>query len=238
MELLIAIVILTLILILFIRFIYLYGFSYKHENIPANENQIKVGCVGDSITYGFGLKNWPKNNYPVQLQNLLGDSYNVANFGISGCAISKKADLPYVKSEIYIDSLEYQADILVFMMGSNDSKPFNWISREHFKKSYLDLLETYTKDKTLKVYLCTVSKAFFPKGKTKGMTSYGIKPLIIEEIVEIIKEIANEKNYPLIDINKLTSDNYSWFKKDKVHPNVDGAKAIALEVYKNISSNK
>jgi lysophospholipase L1-like esterase len=68
------------------------------------------------------------------------------------------------------------------------------------------------------------------------MTNYGIQPKIIEEIVEVIKEVASEKEYELIDINKLTFDNHIWFIKDNVHPNNEGIKAIAKEIYEKINN--
>lgn len=231
-------ILIALAAILLVRFLYQNGFSGAKVNPEVKEKQIKVACVGDSITYGFGIKNWPKNNYPTQLQNMLGENFNVANFGVSGCCVGRKTELSFLKTKTYLDSLEYKADILILMMGSNDSIAFNWTNREKFKEEYLHLLETYVKDKDIKVYLCTVSKAYFPKGRTTGMTNFGIQPKIIEIIVEIIKEIATERNYELIDIYEITSQNYDWFKKDKVHPNKDGALAIAEEVYRKIKTNE
>ena len=35
---------------------------------------IKVACVGDSITYGFGLEDRDRTSYPAQLQLILDES--------------------------------------------------------------------------------------------------------------------------------------------------------------------
>ena len=37
----------------------------------------KVACVGNSVTYGYGHKNPAETSYPTQLQQLLGDDYEV-----------------------------------------------------------------------------------------------------------------------------------------------------------------
>jgi acyl-CoA thioesterase-1 len=219
-------------------FIYYNGYSDIRKNPDIKENQIKVACVGDSITYGFGISNWPVNNYPKKLQRLLGDNYNVANFGVSGRCVGRKTFFPYLKTKNYLHSLEYNADILVFMLGSNDSKPFNWKGKEKFKEEYLSLLETYVKEGKTKVYLCTISKAYYPEGRNTKMTSYFIQPEKIEEIVDIIREMAIEKDYILIDIHKLTSENHNWFCSDNVHLNKEGAKAIAEKVYEYIKKVK
>ena len=64
-------------------FIYLYnnGLSGLYNNTEPKEGQIRVACVGDSITYGHSVSGWGKNHYPAVLQQLLGDGYHVANFG-------------------------------------------------------------------------------------------------------------------------------------------------------------
>lgn len=46
--------------------------------------KIKVACVGNSVTYGHGIENREKNSYPAQLQRMLGNEYEVANFGKAG----------------------------------------------------------------------------------------------------------------------------------------------------------
>ncbi|MDI9539999.1 MAG: GDSL-type esterase/lipase family protein [Bacillota bacterium] len=232
------IVILIILLAPFIGwYLYQNGFSKIIRNPEVQPEQIKVACVGDSVTYGYGIKNWPENNYPKQLQNLLGNDYHVANFGVSGCCVGKKTNMPYLKTKTYLNSLEYEADILVFMIGSNDSKPFNWQNKEKFKEEYSTLLETYIRKKNIKIFLCTISTAFFPKGRSSGVTNYGIQPEIVDIIVEVIKEIADEKEYELIDINKITAYNFSWFVKDNVHPDKEGALSIAKEIFKHIKNN-
>lgn len=77
-------------------FSYLYnnGLSGQYANTEPKEGQIKVACVGDSITYGHGIKGWSENNYPAVLQTLLGDEYHVANFGSSGACINPEGDQP------------------------------------------------------------------------------------------------------------------------------------------------
>jgi len=82
--------------------------------------KIKVACVGDSITYGYG--------YPEELQRLLGTAYDVRNFGYSGRTAMRTGDYPYFKEEIYKESLTFSPNIVVIMFGTNDSKVQNWIS--------------------------------------------------------------------------------------------------------------
>ena len=48
------------------------------------DGRIKVACVGNSVTWGYGLTNREADCYPVQLQRMLGNKYDVRNFGHSG----------------------------------------------------------------------------------------------------------------------------------------------------------
>ena len=43
----------------------------------------KLACIGDSITSGFTLLNPRRDSYPSLLQKMLGDGYEVRNFGDS-----------------------------------------------------------------------------------------------------------------------------------------------------------
>ncbi|MBR6371242.1 MAG: xylanase, partial [Bacteroidaceae bacterium] len=45
---------------------------------------VRVACVGDSITYGHGIKDRLHDAYPGVLSSMLGDKYDVRNFGVSG----------------------------------------------------------------------------------------------------------------------------------------------------------
>ena len=229
------IILLIIILIVAGGFAYLYfnGMSGMSNTTDAKAGQIKIACAGDSTTYGHGISGWPKNNYPTVLQNLLGDAYHVNNYGVSSFAVQESADRSYRTLPHYQESLAYDADYVVFMMGSNDSKPINWKGADAFKTDLLSLLDTYGDSE---IILCTLPSAFFLEGQTEGVTNHDIQPLIVDEIAEIIREVAAEQGYTLIDIHALTALHPEWFEKDGVHPGNEGAAAIAQEVCNTISS--
>lgn len=226
----ILIILLVLVLIVAGGFAYLYsnGISGMSNTTEANEGQIKIACVGDSTTYGHGISGWPKNSYPSVLQNLLGEEYHVNNYGVSMHAVQSTSDYPYATLEHYQQSLAYDADIVVFMMGSNDSKPQNWKGAEAFKTELISLLDSYG---NAEIILCTLPSAFFLEGQIEGVTEHDIQPLIVEEIAEVTRQVAAECGYALIDIHAFTAEHPEWFEKDGVHPSNEGAAAIAQEVY-------
>ena len=233
-KILLVIVFILLILVA-AGYLYLYnhGLSGKMLEVdPPVEGQLKVACVGDSITYGHGIKDWTKNNYPVLLQNKLGGDYHVQSFGVSGRCVQDNTDQPYTALDFYTQSKDYAADVVVFMMGSNDSKPENWFGAEAFKTSLCSLLDSYGE---AEIILCTPASCFFLEKHTGTTTSHDLQPAVAAEIAQIVREVASERNYILVDIHALTGENPQWFETDGVHPNNDGAAAIAEAVYMAIS---
>ncbi|MBQ6843464.1 MAG: hypothetical protein IJO60_02385 [Agathobacter sp.] len=233
-----TIVVLGIMLIGGYSYMYSHGLSGKYANKEVTDGQIKVACIGDSITYGHGVENWKKNNYPAQLQELLGDEYHVANFGSSGACLNPKGDQPYVNREIYQESLMYDADILIVMLGTNDSKPENWTSMEHFIEEYMSFIHNYYQGEKLpKVYIGLCAEAFYTEDadKSTGIAGFDIQPAIVDEIAYSLSNGLPACDCALtvsgvIDIHSLTEAHPEWFEADGIHPNAEGAKAIAEAV--------
>ena len=223
-TLLIVVVVLALILGGGFAYLYFTVMSGMSRTSDPQAGQIRVACVGDSITYGHGVTNWPENNYPARLQELLGDEYHVNNYGVSSQAVQENADRSYRDLPRYQESLAYDADVVVFMMGTNDSKPENWVNAEIFRTDLERLLDSYG---DARIILCTPAASFFVDGETEGTTSHDIQPLVVTEIAEIVREVAAARQLELLDIYTLTLENPPWFSKDGVHPSNDGAEAIA-----------
>ena len=114
---------------------------------------IKVACVGDSITQGAGAKSG--QSYPSQLQALLGDGYQVGNFGVSGRTLLKKGDFPYWKEKKYQAALAMEPAIVIIMLGTNDTKPQNWKHEAEFDADYRELVKSFQSLKSKpKVFVC------------------------------------------------------------------------------------
>ena len=73
----------------------LYAALEKLEALKADK--IRVACIGDSITEGdLGDGDVvPATSYPTQLQEMLGERYEVRNFGKCGICLSRSADYSY-----------------------------------------------------------------------------------------------------------------------------------------------
>lgn len=224
-------------------YMYNHGLSGQLANGQPKEGQIKVACVGDSITYGHGISDWSVNNYPAVLQELLGDDYHVANFGSSGACVNPEGDQPYVSRDVYKAALEYDADIIIFMMGTNDSKPENWTDAEGFMEDYVALLGSFFDGENVpQVYVGLCAESFYSEDcdPEMGIAEYDIQPAKVDEIAEAIDMNAVTSGFAIktIDIHSLTEAHPEWFEADGIHPNNDGAKAIAEAVAEVILSQE
>ena len=62
---------------------------------------VKVACVGNSITYGAGISNRDRDSYPAVLGQMLGEGYEVRNYGFSARTCLNKGDYPYMKEKMF-----------------------------------------------------------------------------------------------------------------------------------------
>lgn len=216
-------------------YLYLNGMSKLPHITQADPGQIKVACIGASGTYGHGIFPWPAKSYPAVLNDLLGDEYHVNNFGVSGSCVQSTSDQPYINTDTYQEALAYEADILVISMGSNDSKPENWKGEEAFKAAFEEYVESFlVEGKDQMVFICTTAKAFFPEGVTEGTTNYDIQPDVVDQMAEIMVQVAEEKGYYLVELHDATAANPQWYLEDCVHFNNEGAAGYAQVVYEAI----
>lgn len=184
---------------------------------------IKIACIGDSITYGHGIEDLENNTYPAYLGKLLGDGYEVKNFGVCGATCLKKGDLPYWDQPEYKRALEFQPDVVVMMLGTNDSKPQNWFHSLEFGSDYTALIDEFKALRSSpKFWICNPPPAF--------NTRWNISDSVISlHIIPEVEKIAKLKNIHVIDFNKFFTDKVAFFP-DMIHPDTVATKLMAEEV--------
>lgn len=220
---------LALILVGIILFL-LYHFGMincYHPLKKAKDKQIRVACVGDSITHGLMVSNWRKNNYPAVLGKMLGEDFCVNNFGYTNRTLIKSGDYPFVKEKLYKQSLDFKPNIVFIMLGSNDSKENNW-NREKFINDYSELIDSYLKlESSPNLYILTPPPVFEVGKKVLYKLR---KDIIDKEICESVKYLAKTKGIKSVDIYKVFEGKKELFA-DGVHPNVKGSKLLAQKVF-------
>ena len=197
----------------------------------AREAPKRIACVGDSITFGAAIKDRVKNCYPAQLGRMLGEKFEVRNFGVNGATLLKKGDKPYWKLKAYANARDFQPEVVVIKLGTNDSKPRNWKHKEEYVADYVALIESFRKlgSKPV-VWLCYPVPAY--PGRW-GITDKVMK----EEVMPRLDEVAKKSGCKVIDLYSALSDKKEMFP-DLVHPNAKGATLIAEAVSSAIKVGK
>ncbi len=187
----------------------------------------RVACVGDSITYGHGIKDRLNDAYPGVLSSMLGDRYDVRNFGVSGSTTMMGTDMPYMNEQAYKEALEFNPQIVTIKLGTNDSKPYNWTESAHFKQDLKTLINSFRElPAKPEIWLCLPVPAM---GHAWSIND----SVIYNGVIPLIKEVAQEENLPLIDINTPFQGKKQYFP-DTIHPNEEGQKQIADIIFNAI----
>ena len=199
---------------------------------------IRVACIGNSITDGFGIDMASAYGYPAELQKLLGKDYWVKNFGVSSRTLLNKGDYPYMNEQAWRDALAFKPDVVIIKLGTNDSKPENWQYGAEFQQDLEQMLTTLCptlaqpvakKGKKAKkavvpqkpqIYLCTPIPAF----KSTWNISDAV---IVNEIIPIQQAVAKKYGVQVIDLHTLYANDGDKMLDDGIHPDGKGAHRMA-----------
>ncbi|MGQ1786147.1 GDSL-type esterase/lipase family protein [Saccharicrinis sp. GN24d3] len=187
-----------------------------------------VACVGDSITEGAKHKWQSKTAYPKVLGDLLGKDFSVVNCGRSGTTALKESNFTYWKCNEFSNVFAVHPSVITIKLGTNDSKPGNW-NTERFKKDYQSLIDTFlTIQPKPQIYLCCPVPVFeHSRFRIRG-------EVVTNEVIPLIKSLAEENNLPLIDLYKPFLGKGDLVP-DGVHPEAEGAALIAEIISKQIN---
>ena len=189
------------------------------------QQRIKVACVGNSITYGTGLADRATQSYPVQLQKLLGEHYEVENFGKPGATLLNQGHRPYTRQEEYRKALDFAGDIVVIHLGINDTDPRDWPNyRDSFVTDYLNLMDTFRKaNPDVRIIIARMTPIADRHNRFLSGTRdwHG-------EMQTAIETVAHYAGVQLIDFREPLYP-YPFLLPDAVHPTAEGAAIMAKQ---------
>ncbi len=198
------------------------------------QQKIRVSCVGNSVTYGMNLPHREQECYPVRLQEMLGEGYEVRNFGHSGTTLLRHGSNPYVQTEEFQQALDFKGDLVIIHLGLNDTDPRNWpLHREEFIPDYRYLIDTLrTVNPKARVWICLTTPIFHSHRRFQSGTRDWH-----DQIQERIRQIAETTDgVELIDLFTPLHKHPEMFP-DALHPDADGALILAQTVYGAITGN-
>jgi acyl-CoA thioesterase-1 len=184
---------------------------------------IRVACVGDSLTQS--------SEYPYYLSDLLGiENYTLRNFGAGATTVLLNSETPYMNTSVFQDALDFQPDIIIIMLGTNDAQPALHLYNTSFVGDYVKLVAAFQElSSNPKIWVVLPPPIFSDQG---GKTS---PEYFKHTVIPDIKQAANETHLSIIDVYSALASYPDYFP-DGVHANREAAKLIANEVYKAIIS--
>jgi acyl-CoA thioesterase-1 len=192
-------------------------------NKQPSSGAIRVACVGDSLTQS--------TMYPYDLGLLLGTAnYTVRNFGAGSTTVLLNTETPYINTSVFQDALEFQPNIVIIMLGTNDAQPNLHEYNASFVADYVTVIDAFQALSSKPKIWIVLPPPIFSNQSGKISPEYFELTLIPD-----IEQAANETNLPTIDVYSALAG-YGDYFPDGVHPNKEGAKLIAEAIYKAISS--
>ena len=208
---------------------------------PLHAPLTRVACIGDSITYGHGLRDESGDySYPAVLARLLGPDWLVRNFGVSGTTLLQRGDNPYTRTEAYTAALVFRPDVVVIKLGTNDSKqprenapaaPDNWRHKADYPANYRALISAFrTTNPSVTIFTCLPVPAF--------PGDWGIDDTVLrEEVAPLVRAVAADTGARVIDLYSALAKRPEVFP-DGVHPDATGAALIADTVHRHVRASK
>ncbi len=189
------------------------------------DRPIRVACLGDNLTSGTGLATPEEESYPAQLAQILGPGWEVANFGVAGVTILPYGEAPLYRQHQMPSSIQFEPDLLIIMLGTNDSKPRNWVHARRFASDYRDLIQSFLGlDAAPSIWIALPPPAF-------GTPADGVQPEVLrDEVLAQIREVAAGLPVTLLDLHSPLVEHPEWFP-DGVNPDATGARRIAELVF-------
>lgn len=194
--------------------------------------KIRVACIGDSITYGLGIED-RSATYPAQLQTLLGDGYEVRNFGSSGRGVIKsskrgKGWRAYIKQDEHQQALDFNPEIAICNLGINDIMDYRAGHAAEFIPDYLELIRAYQQlPSHPKIFIWIKLAPLFPENKCCDWDTPFVLRLDLEKV-------AAETGAIGLDLFSGLVGRADLFQKDGIHPNAKGYQVVAQLTYDQI----
>lgn len=193
----------------------------------------RIACVGNSITYGTALAHRSTAAYPVRLQQLLGNAYDVQNFGRPSATLLFKGYLPYVEQPEFHQALAFCPDIVVIHLGINDTDPRAWpCHRDDFVSDYTALIDSFRQvNPQVRVLIAQLTPLSVRHHRFESGTRDWHR-----QIQRAIQRVARHNQVELFSLFTPFYHRPDLFP-DGIHPNAEGAQIMAQTVYSAITGN-
>mgnify|MGYP002639261535 CR=1 FL=1 len=220
---------------LWLKLLWLTVFSLcASTNTTAQGPVFRVACVGDSITEGTANVDYQINSWPLILNRFFAVDqpgvFDSRNFGRSGATMLRNGRKPYWNEDVYSKSIEFQPNVVIINLGTNDAVNANWLEHgDEFEQDYRDLIELYQGlESRPTVWLSNLTPMYPLHPRTAECIPHRVK------IEAIIESLAAEYGLKVIDFKTPLLNQPELFPDD-LHPNTAGNEAMAKAAFKALT---
>lgn len=225
----------------------MYYLSNFYNKILSHKTPIIINCQGDSLTYGHDTVSSDKRSpdpgstdsgvshsqtrasitYPEQLQNLFNQFFTLQNITINNLGFS--GDTAITSYEKWFNNRN--ADLVLLMLGTNDSGQSSWVSSDYrnnvelYLKNMEKIIQQYLNWNTAIILLTPPALNF----NSNKMINGSINTQIYRNALKLL---GNKYNIPIIDTDNLITNNFdSSYYSDSTHFNAKGYKSFANQLF-------
>jgi lysophospholipase L1-like esterase/pimeloyl-ACP methyl ester carboxylesterase len=204
---------------------------------------LKVACIGDSITYGSKVAAREKNHYPAQLGYILGDGFEVRNFGVGGSTLLGAADQPFVGTTSWEEVLAWNPDTVIIVLGTNDTcqnaqRP-NWDHAADLEGDARAMVQALREDSPgTRILLCSPPPMFSDASglNPERRADLAERAPRLEQIGQALQRVARgKKAIEYHDLARVFTANETV---DGVHTSPFGARALAQRLAEAILAKR
>jgi acyl-CoA thioesterase I len=184
---------------------------------------IRVAVISDST----GKTGWVE-----LLGKKLGGEYKVGNFSAGAVTFIRMPARSVWARREKDNALQFRPNIVIIELGAVEGAPYFWAKKGQIPADYRALIAVFTAKLNPKptVYVCTPWRMHDD--------IYGISADILNnEVVPLLRKIAEEDKLPLIDLNAVTATKPEWFPLG-LETNAEGNDLVAGAVAKAILAGK
>lgn len=181
---------------------------------------VRIACIGDSIALGTRLRHPATERFPAALGRRLGARYTVRAFAVKGATWVRGGDVPWVTTDAHDAAMSFAPDIVLVLLGTNDSKAGNWVHSAEFDRDAAHLLDRIRSlPSRPRMVLLSPPPVLRDDLKVDEKT-------LAREVDPAIRRAARSAGLLHLDLRPAFTDHPELYT-DGVHPNAAGAERIA-----------
>jgi hypothetical protein len=189
----------------------------------SSPEKVRVACVGDSLTQS--------TSYPYYLWMLLGTAnYSLRNFGAGSTTISLNTETPYMNTSTFEEAIEFQPDIVVVMLGTNDAQPNLKPNNATLTRDYIKLINAFQALPSKPEVWIALPPPIY-SNQTSVMDAQYFK----QTVIPCIQRAAEQTSSKTIDVYSALLGHPNYYKDDGIHIANAGAEIVAQTVYRALT---